>query len=76
MADPKDNRDEEVAKSIAYTLELVSSRKPNDRSAQDRVYAVTKTDLEKVYAYFIVGIAAVNEYGRHLQEVEEAKKEA
>jgi hypothetical protein len=74
--DPKDNRDEEVAKSIAYTLELVSNRKPNDRSAQDRVYAVTKTELEKAYAYFIVGIAAVNEYGRHLQEVEEAKKGA
>ena len=66
---PKDNRNEEVAKSIAYTLELITNRKPNDRTATDRVYAVTKNDLEHAYAYFIVGITAVNE----LEEIEKEK---
>ncbi len=67
---PKDNRNQEVAKSIAYTLELIVSRKPNDRTATDRIYAVTKNDLEHAYAYFIVGITAVAE----LEAAEEEKK--
>ena len=66
---PKDNRNEEVAKSIAYTLELITSRKPNDRTATDRVYAVTKNDLEHAYAYFIVGVTAISE----LEAMEEEK---
>ena len=58
---PKDNRNQEVAKSIAYTLELIINRKPNDRTALDRIYAVTKNDIEHAYAYFIVGITAIAE---------------
>ena len=57
----KDNRNEEVARSIAYTLELVTQRKPNDRSEMDRIYAVTKTDLEKIYAYFMMSLVAIDE---------------
>ena len=58
---PKDNRNQEVAKSIAYTLELIVNRKPNDKTALDRIYAVTKNDIEHAYAYFIVGITAIAE---------------
>jgi len=71
MAMPKDNRIEEVSRSIAYTLELITSRKPNDRSALDRVFAVTKNDLEHAYSYFIVGCTALNE----IENQEEIKRE-
>jgi len=71
---PKDNRNQEVAKSIAYTLELIVSRKPNDRTALDRIYAVTKNDLEHAYAYFIESITAMAEL--EAAEVERSKQNA
>jgi hypothetical protein len=58
----KDNRNEEVARSIMYTLELVNSRKPNDGTPTDVVYAITQTDLQKVYAYFVVSIRSADMY--------------
>jgi hypothetical protein len=71
---PKDNRIEEVAKSIAYTLELVNSRKPNDKSSLDRIFAVTKNDLEHAYAYFIVGVTALSEIEAVEKEKEKNKR--
>ncbi len=48
-------RDQEVAAAIKSTLELMASRKPNDRSDMDRVFAVSITDIEKAYCYFVMG---------------------
>ena len=72
----RDNRDNEVAKSIMYTLELVAGRKPNDGSATYAVYAITQTDLQKVYAYFAFAISSVNEFEKQQKETRENKKEA
>ena len=34
-------------------LETLRENKPNDRSEKDRRFAVTITELEKVYAYYV-----------------------
>ena len=48
-------RDMEIATAIKSVLELMASRKPNDRSDMDRVFAVAITDIEKAYCYFAMG---------------------
>ena len=55
--DPEQTRrdlDESAASQIWHTIEGIKGRKPNDRSARDRAYAVTITELEKVFAYFVL----------------------
>ena len=44
--------DQQAALFLREALEALHGRKPNDRSAKDRRYAVTITELEKVVAYF------------------------
>lgn len=41
-----------VLNAIQQALAVARLNKPNDRSAANRAYAVTITDLEKVLAYF------------------------
>jgi len=48
-------RDTEVATALKHVLELMASRKPNDRSDMDRIYAVSITDVEKAYCFFVMG---------------------
>lgn len=55
--DPEQTRrdlDESAASLIWHTIEGIKGRKPDDRSARDRAYAVTITELEKVFAYFVL----------------------
>lgn len=44
--------DEEVIVCIEEALRVLRVNKPDDRSEQDRRYAVTLTELEKVFSYF------------------------
>lgn len=48
-------RDAEVAVALKNALELMASRKPNDRGDMDRVYAVSITQVEMAYCYFVMG---------------------
>ena len=43
---------EDVLSSLKTTLSTLRAVKPEDRSGLDRRYAVTITELEKVFAYF------------------------
>lgn len=43
---------EDVLSSFKTTLSTLRAVKPEDRSGFDRRYAVTITELEKVFAYF------------------------
>jgi hypothetical protein len=74
MMDPKDTKDQDVMKSLQFTLELLNSNKPNDRGPKDRVYAIVKNDLEHAYFYFVGGLSALNEYERQQRAAENAKK--
>ena len=51
LSDKRSNYDE-VRFQIASTLDTLHVLKPNDRSELDRRYAVTITEMEKVFAYF------------------------
>ena len=42
--------------SISDTLQRLRDAKPDDRSELARRYAVTITELEKVYAYFLAWV--------------------
>jgi hypothetical protein len=44
----------QIAAAMSRVRQLLEQHKPNDRSPEDRAYAVTLTDLEKVRAYFVV----------------------
>ena len=47
-------QDENAASEIWHTIGKLKDYKPNDRSARDRAYAVTITELEKAFAYFVI----------------------
>lgn len=42
--------------AILGAMKTLREFKPNDRSDKDRRYAVTITELEKVYAYFFTWV--------------------
>ena len=48
------SQDETPARAIGLALHELKRAKPNDRSAKDRAYAVTITEMEKVHAYFVM----------------------
>jgi hypothetical protein len=50
-----------VQTAMYDTLVELRDNKPNDRSELDRRYAVTITEMEKVYAYFLT-------FGRKVEE--------
>jgi len=52
------DQDESAASGMYYMIEGLKARKPNDRSDRDRSYAVTITELERAYAYFVVYVVA------------------
>lgn len=41
-----------VLSALQQALATLKANKPNDRSEQDRAYAVTVTELEKTISYF------------------------
>jgi hypothetical protein len=49
---PELTREEICFNAIHAALDELKRAKPNDRSEQDRIYAVTITDMEKALAYF------------------------
>ena len=51
VSDKRSNYDE-VRVGMAAVLATLTVLKPNDRSELDRRYAVTITEMEKVFAYF------------------------
>jgi len=69
----KDERNKEVGKSIMYTMELLYSRKPNDGSPIDNIYAITLTDIQKAYAYFVYSIGSYEEWLKSLEDAEKEK---
>jgi hypothetical protein len=54
ITDEQMSNDTKALDSIRQTLATLRAGKPNDRSEQARVYAVTITEIEKAMAYFIV----------------------
>lgn len=46
-----------VALSLRVAMDRLKEYKPNDKSETDRRYAVTITEMEKVYAYFMTYVA-------------------
>lgn len=49
-----------VAEALKGVLATLRAAKPEDRSELDRRYAVTITELEKVFAYFNTYIKEAN----------------
>jgi len=49
-----DDKKQSAMDALLAAYEAIKTEKPNDRSAPDRAYAVTVTELEKVIAYFKV----------------------
>lgn len=58
IAPPPKPTPKDVIESLAFALKLLRAGKPWDRTEQDRRYAVTITDLEKVIAYFVSYVAS------------------
>ena len=52
MTDDTQITDQDVEFQLDVVLRLMSEAKPEDRSDKDRRYAVARTELEKVVAYF------------------------
>jgi hypothetical protein len=52
VPEPDLTREEICFNAIHAALDELKRAKPNDRSEQDRIYAVTITDMEKALAYF------------------------
>lgn len=48
----QDRMNEAALNSLETSLKILRQSKPDDRSELARRYAVTITELEKVYAYF------------------------
>ena len=48
-----ETEDAEVAAAIVSAIRTAKAHKPSNRTELDRVYAVTITELEKAYAYFV-----------------------
>lgn len=48
-----ETQDAEVAAAIVSAIRTAKAHKPSDRSELDRAYAVTITELEMAYAYFV-----------------------
>lgn len=42
----------DLVENLDVLIGIFKKNKPNDRSDVDRVFAITITDLEKVFAYF------------------------
>lgn len=49
---PQQEKNLSVFVSLSSSLALMRGSKPNDRSEEDRRYAIAITDMEKVWAYF------------------------
>ena len=48
-----DDEDVKVAEAIISAIRTARAHKPSNRTELDRIYAVTITELEKAYAYFV-----------------------
>lgn len=46
-------KEEEVVKSFDFLLLQLETYKPNDRSKQDRYWAIVNTEVEKAKAVFV-----------------------
>lgn len=49
---PEMSPDEEVEAAIIHLLALVKQNKPGDRSEKDRLWAILRTDTEKLLAFW------------------------
>ena len=49
---PEMTKDEEVEAAILKLLDLLEKNKPNDRSEKDRLWAIIRTDTQKLLAFW------------------------
>lgn len=49
---PEMSPDEEVEAAIIKLFDLVNQHKPNDRSEKDRLWAILRTDVQKLLAFW------------------------
>ena len=49
---PEMTKDEEVEAAIIRLLDLLNEYKPNDRSEKDRLWAIIRTDAQKLLAFW------------------------
>ena len=54
-------REEDIVKSFEFLLLQLETFKPNDRSKQDRYWAIVNTEVEKAKAVFLTYCAAKDE---------------
>lgn len=52
LSQPGNSADAQILSLLEMALGGMKAAKPNDRSERDRHYAVARTDLEKVIAYW------------------------
>lgn len=50
---PEMLRNEKIEMIIVHLLDLLNEHKPNDRSELDRLWAILRTDVQKVYAFWL-----------------------
>lgn len=48
-----DGEDGEVETTICRLLDLLNEHKPNDRSEKDRLWAIMRTDAQKLLAFWL-----------------------
>ena len=49
---PEMTQDEEVEAALLKLLDLLETNKPNDRSDKDRLWAIIRTDAQKLLAFW------------------------
>ncbi|MBP8291140.1 MAG: hypothetical protein KAX65_00115 [Caldilineaceae bacterium] len=49
---PEMTKDEEVEAALLKLLDLLEKNKPNDRSEKDRLWAIIRTDAQKLLAFW------------------------
>ena len=52
MATPEMSPNEEVEAAIIKLFDMVNKHKPNDRSEKDRLWAILRTDVQKLLAFW------------------------
>lgn len=49
---PELTKEQEVKEAILILLNLLETNKPNDRSEKDRLWAIVRTDAQKLFAFW------------------------
>lgn len=48
----QEQKEQQVKEAILILLDLLETNKPNDRSEKDRLWAIVRTDAQKLLAFW------------------------